>query len=64
VAAFNGTAVGRKRVIKLCSNETTEEAAPVLNAAAIRLNITKVLGDGRAVLRSFAVFGSTACGAK
>lgn len=60
MAVFNGTAVGRKRVIKLCSNETTEDAAPV-SAAAIRLNITNVLDDGRASIRSFAVFGSTAC---
>lgn len=61
VAAFNGSAIGHKRIVKLCTNQTTEEAAPVVGAVAVRLNVTRVLGDQTAVLRSFAVFSSRGC---
>lgn len=60
VPVFNGTSVGHKRIIKLASNETNEEPAPVRDAAALRVNFSAVM-EPPAMLRSFAVFGSPKC---
>ena len=42
-------------------NQTDEEPSVVKDAMSVRLNVSKVLGGGAALLRSFAVFGSGGC---
>lgn len=50
-----------QKQVKLCSNRTDEEPSVVAGATNVRLNVSKVLGGGAALLRSFAVFGSGGC---
>jgi hypothetical protein len=67
VTAFNGTAVGHKRIIKLASNASDEEPAPQTLLSAVRINVSVVTGNTATTdsvvsrLRSIAVFGSNNC---